>query len=54
MGAGYIPVNTQPSSGPAADNSSIYYAFYEAAADEAEDVGQAPIVLWLQVLARVA
>ncbi len=38
--AGYLPVS--------ADGSALYYAYYEAAASS-EDLGEAPIVLWLQV-----
>lgn len=37
--AGYLPVS--------ADGSALYYAYYEAAASS-EDLGEAPIVLWLQ------
>lgn len=40
--AGYLPVS--------ADGSALYYAYYEAAASS-EDLGEAPIVLWLQVSA---
>ncbi|PNG99622.1 Serine carboxypeptidase-like 50, partial [Tetrabaena socialis] len=39
--SGYLPV--------ASDGSAMYYAFYESqSAARAEDIGEAPIVLWLQ------
>lgn len=44
--AGYVNVD--------ADGSSIYYAYYESHQRPAEDEGEVPVVLWLQVGGQLA